>query len=121
MPINPRYVAEDLGTAAPRHRAELKIFLDGHPCEGPAPFRHMRYAKTRDVLGGAAGKSAVAEPDLAAAANHAAERAQRRRLAGAVGAEQGDDAALAERKIDAVERLVRPVEGAQSPSLKHHG
>jgi hypothetical protein len=112
MPINPLYIAEDLDSAAPRHRAELKVLLDGHPSEGPTPLRHMRDAKTHDVLGGAAGKSVVAEPDLAAAANYAAERAQRRRLTGAVGAEQGDDAALAERKINAVQRLVRPIEGA---------
>jgi hypothetical protein len=60
--------------------------------------------------------SSVARPARALSRNRISPlqrtRAQRRRLAGAVGAEQGYDAALAERKINAVQRLVRPIEGA---------
>ena len=54
--------------------------------------------------------------DLAAGADHAAERAQRRGLAGAVGAEQGRDAAFLQTEIEAVQHLGLRRRPAASPS-----
>ena len=49
----------------------------------------------------------------AGGAHHVADRAQRRGLAGAVGAEQGGDGALVEREFEAVQRLHLAVIGTK--------
>ena len=63
----------------------------------------------------------VAEGDFALRADQAADRAQRRGLAGAVGAEQRGHAALANREIDAVENLGFAVGGVEALGLKQVG
>ena len=79
-----------------------------------APFRHMGDAEPHDVLGRPAGDALAVEADVAAGPDHAAQRAQRGGLAGAVGAEQGDDAALVEREIEPVQGVVLPVQGVEA-------
>ena len=54
-----------------------------------------------------------------ARARAAADRHQQGRLAGAVGADQGHDLALADVEVDAVQRLDGAVEGGDAPHLKH--
>ncbi len=54
--------------------------------------------------------------DAAAGAHHLADGAQRGRLAGAVGAEDGGDAAGLEPEVDAVQHLRRAVGGVQARS-----
>src|SRR4029079_8130787 len=53
------------------------------------------------------------EGDLALRAHHAAERAQRRRLAGAIRAEERGDGAFIHREADAVQHAREPVLGMQ--------
>src|SRR6202011_3594599 len=104
---------------AARHRAELQILLDRDLQEGAATLRHMGDAETHDVLGRPTRDLPAFEGDVASGVHHAAQRAQHRRLAGAVGAEQGPDMALREAEADAVKRLVLAVEGIKAPDLKH--
>ena len=59
-----------------------------------------------------------AEHHLAARAQHAGERAQRRGLAGAVGAEQRRDAALVDLEVEPVQRLQAAVIGAEPAHRK---
>ena len=99
--------------AQPRIAAESQIFLDGQPDEGAAPFRHVRDAEAGNVLGGAPVEPFAGERDLALAPHHAADGAQRRRLAGAVGAEEDSHAAFLDRKVDPVHDLRLAVKGLQ--------
>ena len=72
--------------------------------------------------------SSVAQPAMClpskrmspASAHHAAERPQDRRLAGAVGAEQGADVALVDREADAVQRLLLAVKRVEPGDFEHH-
>ena len=58
------------------------------------------------------------EADLAAPPHGVRDRPQRRRLAGAVRAEHGDDLALVDRERDAVQRLHRPVARRRRPRAR---
>ena len=78
----------------------------------------MRDAETHDVLGRQRVDRAAAEADVALAADHGAERAQDRRLAGAVGAEQRGHAAVLDLEIEPVQRLRRAVEGLEALGLQ---
>src|SRR4051794_40150163 len=74
--------------------------------ERSASIRHMADAQPRDVLGLPAVDAATAEQDFAPDAYpHIADRAQDRGLAGAVGAEQGGDAAFGDGKVDTIDDL----------------
>ena len=99
--------------AQPRIAAEPQIFLDRQTDEGAAPFRHMRHAERGDVLGRAAVEPFAGKRDLALGAHHAADGAQRCRLAGAVGAEEHGHAAFLDRKVDPVHDLRLAVKGLQ--------
>src|SRR5207253_9551251 len=76
--------------------------------------------KTYNILGGAAEEGLAVKPDLAAEPNHPAERAQCRRLAGSIGAEQRHDVAFVEREIEAVKSLVLTVKRTQLAHFEHH-
>ncbi|MEY9246242.1 hypothetical protein ABIF27_006897 [Bradyrhizobium elkanii] len=66
----------------------------------------MRDAQPRDLVGRHAGDVAAVELDRAGAgARPAEDRHHQRRLAGAVGADQGDDLAAIDLDIDALQRL----------------
>src|SRR6202040_1058983 len=113
-------VAGDAHSVIPHHGAELEIFLHGHADEGAPPLRHMGDPEAHDLLSGAAEERLAVEANLAAEPDHSAERAQRCRLAGAVGAEQRYNVALVECEVEAVERLVLPIEGTQLAHIEHH-
>ena len=81
----------------------------------------MGDAQADDVLGRATGQRLATEADRAFGAAHAADRPQRRCLAGAIGAEQGGDAALRDIEIQPVQHMRRAVAGLQAARLKQHG
>ena len=62
----------------------------------------------------------AAEAHLALRPDHRAQRAQRRRLAGAVGAEQGRDRALGHAEADAVQHARQAVAGVQVDDVEQH-
>jgi hypothetical protein len=78
----------------------------------------MRDAQAHDVFGRAPLDAFPGEADLALGLHHRAHRAQRGRLAGAVGAEERGNAPLLEREVEAVEHAGVPVGGAQVLDLK---
>src|ERR1035437_6959550 len=88
--------------------AQAQVFFGGEIDESAAAVRNMGDAQAHDVLGRAAVDARAAETDLTRGLHHGAERAQRSRLAGAVGAEQRGDRAVLEDKVDAVEHPRRP-------------
>ena len=106
-------IGGDAGAVAARHGAELQVLLDRHAAEGAAPFRHMGDAEPRALLRRFSGERLAGEDDLAGGLDHAGQRAQRRGLAGAVGAEKGGDVALDDVEVDPVQDLRRAVEGAE--------
>ena len=74
---------------------EAEVLLDRELAEDPPALRHERHACARDRLGALPPQRAPAQPDLAGRRRHDAhDRVQRRRLAGAVRADQADDLAL---------------------------
>src|SRR5260370_7287835 len=113
-------VGGDAGAVTTGHRAELQVLLNGDAQKCAAPLRDMGNPETRDVLGRPAGDAPAVKADVAASANHAAERAQHRCLAGAVGAEQGAHAALIDRETDPEQRLLLAVERVEPVDLEHH-
>ncbi len=88
--------------------------------EGAAAVGNVRDAQARDVLGGAPRDALAAEAHLALGPDHAAQRAQRGRLPGAVRPEHGDDRALGHFERDAPERLNRPVAGFDPVEAEQH-
>jgi hypothetical protein len=65
--------------------------------------------EAHDILSGAAEERLAVEANLAAEPDHSAERAQRRRLAGTVGAKQRYDIAFVECEVEAIKGLVLTV------------
>jgi predicted short-subunit dehydrogenase-like oxidoreductase (DUF2520 family) len=79
----------------------------------------MSDPQTDNVLGGHAAQRLAIELDISGGADHVADRAQRRGLAGTVGAEQRGDAAFVEREFEAVKGLDLAVIGAQILDRQH--
>ena len=95
--------------AAPRVRAEAQVLPHRELGERAAALGHVGDAEARDGVGPARAEPLAGEAELAVAPHRARDRAQRRRLAGAVRAEHGRDLALVDGERDAVQRLHRPV------------
>ena len=92
-------VALDVGAVAAGVGAHHQVALDRHEREDLAPLRHMGDALPRHPVGLAADDAAAAERDRALLRLHGpAHRFQHRGLAGAVGAQDGDDLALGARR-----------------------
>ena len=73
----------------------------GHARKDAPPLRRLRDAEPRDLVGRQLGDVAPGEQDAAGAGARLAEdRHHQRRLAGAVGADQGDDLALGDVEVD---------------------
>ena len=97
-------VARHLDFIAPEIGAGLQILGDRQVGEDAAAFRHMGDAELDDLLGRQAVDAPAVEPDFAGARRRQArDRAQRRRLARAVGADQGHDVARADLDRHALE------------------
>ena len=91
--------------------AHLQVFVDGQRRKHAAAFRHLHDAAPYQFIGREMMHFLVAEADRAVL-DHAflgvenpRHRLQQRRLAGAIGAEQGDDAAFGNRDADVADRL----------------
>src|SRR5262249_59735893 len=98
--LEPREVLEHvLGVlfhaATSRVGAEAEVLPDGKLVERPPPFGHVRDAGACGSVGPARKLRAV-EEDVPGPAHGARDGTQRRRLAGAVRAEDGDELALAD-------------------------
>ena len=105
------------GAVAPRVRAEAEVLLDAQLDERAASLGDVRDLLPRRRLRRAPDRRPV-EEDLAAAADRAGDGAEGGRLPGPVGAEDGDDLALADGERDAVEGGDRPVAGLDVPQLE---
>ncbi len=107
--------------ASPRPRAELEVIFHRKRREDLPALRHLRDAERNACMGGQILQLPIFEPDPPGRDRlHAADRPYQRSLAGAVGAEEGDD--LAGRDIDrnAVQRL-DPAVAAPDVLNREHG
>ncbi len=120
MPVDLLDVAGNAHAIMPHHRAELEIFLHRHADEGASPLRHVGDPEAHDILGGAAEEGLAVEANLTTDSNNPAERAQCRRLAGTVRAEQRHDVAFVECEVEAVKGLVLTIKRTQLAHLEHH-
>src|SRR5256886_9969448 len=98
-------VLRDAAAPASRVGAQAQVLLDGEVHERTAPLGRVADAEPHQVFRRAPVDALPREADLARRADHAAHRAQRRRLARAVGAENRGDAALLDGEVDAVQHL----------------
>ena len=98
--------------------AEAQVFFDREGHEGSAPFRHVGDSEPGDLFRRAPRELLPGEADFALAADHAADGAQRRRLARAIGAEQNCHAAFLDRDIDPVHDFRLAVEGLEAVELE---
>ncbi|MGY4420113.1 hypothetical protein ACVWY2_002538 [Bradyrhizobium sp. JR6.1] len=86
--------------------AHLQVFRDAHARKDPPALGRLRDAQPRDLVGRHAGDVVAVEFDAAGAgARPAEDRHHQRRLAGAIGADQGDDLPSIDLDVDALERL----------------
>ena len=107
------------GAGAAAMGAEPEVLLDREAREQPAAFRHHGDAQAHDLMRGhRADGAAVESHHVVAAGERAGDRAQERRLAGAVGADDGDGLALLDGDIDIEQRLEVTVERAQRARLQ---
>ena len=107
----------DLGHGA----GEAQRLLDLEVGEDPAALRDVDDPAARDLVRGAGERLAV-ETDLAGhQRQQPGQGAQRRRLAGSVGPEQGDDLALAYLEIDVEHDREAAVAGAETVGLEQCG
>ena len=108
--LQPREVVEHAAEvvaqrAAAGVRAETEVLPDGELDERAAALRHVRDAEPRGRLGAAARERLSRELERAGAPHGARDRAQRRRLARAVRAEDRDDLPFVHRQADPAKGL----------------
>src|SRR5204862_6827940 len=87
-------VVAHLGAVSPQMRAELEVFVNRELGADAPAFWDVSDAAAQHVLGRHPSQGAAAACDIAAPAHPTKDRAQRRRLARAVGAEQRHDASF---------------------------
>src|SRR5690606_8847913 len=88
-----------------RRAAETQIVGHAQACEDAAAFRHQRNAAPCDDLGCEACDVGIVEHHLAGrAARQTRDCIERRALAGAVGADQGDNFPVTDGEVDATYR-----------------
>ena len=93
---------------------DAEIVFDGHAGEQAPPFGDDRHAlRNHAVRLRPADRAALEAHHVGGNAQQAHDRFQQGRLAGAVGADQGDDLAGADLEVYAVERLEVAVAGDQ--------
>ena len=106
----------DVGLVAARVGAQAKVLLGRQVGEGTAALGDVRDAQTRDVLGGAGGRSARRRRRRSRrACDHAADGAQQRGLASAVGAEHDAHAARRDLEVHAVQHLPSAIARRAAP------
>ena len=117
-------VGADADRVAPGVGAEQEVLLHGHVAEDFAAFGHLGDPGLDDGVGGPAVDALAAEADLAGGGRQqAGDDVERGALAGAVGAQQRDDAALGHAKANAGERLDAAIAGADAVEFEQvrHG
>src|SRR3954453_18667286 len=104
-------VLADPGAVAAGERAHLEVLEDRHPREDAPPLGRLGDPDLGDrVARQALDVAAVEDDPPGPRRDDARDGPQRRRLAGAVGADQRDDLALVDLERDALQRLDRAVE-----------
>ena len=101
--------------------AEQQVLVHGEVGEDAAVLRHQRQARLDDGVRGHVREVDAAEPDARArhVRDHAAQRLQAGRLAGAVGAQHDHDLAGAHAERHPVEREVLAVADGEVGDLEH--
>ena len=100
-------------------RAHLQVLEHAHPREEPPPLGRLRDPELHDLVRGPIRDLLALEADRSPPrAVEAVDRAERRRLAGAVRADQRDDLALPDVDRDALERFDRAVVGVDVLELE---
>src|SRR5580704_12934871 len=103
-----------------REGAHLEVLLDRHHREDPTTFGYVADAQGGELVRLDLGDVIALEGHRAAHRGAmAGEHPPRRRLPGAVSAEQRDDLALLDRERDAVERLDGPVAHDRVADFEH--
>ena len=103
--------------ASPRLRptGEAQVLADRQRSEHALAARHLADAQRGDLVGRRVGDVAAVEHDRTAVRlDHTADRLQQRALAGAVGAEQGDDLAFFDVDVDTEQHLPAVVSGVDA-------
>ena len=109
------------GPVAARRGAERQVLVDGKRREHAAAFRHQRHAGADDQFRPQPAHCPAVERDRARVGrDQADDGAERRGLAGAVGAEQGHDLSRIDRQTDIPDGQDRPVTNAQAGNGKQH-
>ena len=102
------------GIAAELPGGEAEVLGDGEGREDAAPAGHHGDPGAGDVVGAASAEGSAVVGEVAVDVRHAAdERLEDGGLAGAVGAEQGEDLAVGDVEVDAEEDLEGPVGGGE--------
>ncbi len=97
-----------------------QVLLDRQPSKDAPPFGYHGNVLAHDVEGLLADQLLALEADAAFGRHgRSAERHQQGRLAGAVGADQGDDLALADFHVDVMQRLDLAVKGRDVFEIQH--
>src|SRR5262245_11871665 len=125
-PVEPREMAADplvvLREAASLEiPAQTEVLVHRQLTEDAAALRDVCDSGARDALGGGARHALAREPDVARGRHETGDRPQRRRLAGAVPAEDRDDLALPHAQRNAVQRLDGPVARVDVCELEQRG
>ena len=114
------HLVAPLGVAQPHlaKGAQHQVVFHRHAAEQLALFGHQRDAQHHALFQRQRGDGLALELDGAAAGQYAHQRIEQGGLAGAVGADDGDDAALGGLQVDAVQHLGPAVAGAQVVDAK---
>ena len=106
---------------ARQERTDLEVLLDRERREDLAPLGDLADTEVADPVARLAGDVGAAEADASGPRPlHAGDGADQAGLAGAVGADDGDQLAAAHLQRDAVQRLGVAVEEVQPVNLEDH-
>jgi hypothetical protein len=99
--------------------AQQEVVLDAHLAEQRALLRHQRHAHGDEMLDLDVALHFALELDLALRGQQAHDGGQHRGLAGAVGADHGDDLPGGHLQVDVVQRFDLAVGNAQVTDLQN--
>lgn len=112
-------VGRDLASIVAHEGTHGEIFLDGEVGEDAAAFGHLHHAEPRDPMWADVDDAPPPESNVARPGpQQAADGMQDRRLAGAVGTDQGNDLRVLDGKRDALQRLDVAVEDVDGIDLE---